>query len=241
MVANRMISPDEVAAIFDDTRIAALAKTAGLPKDANMRAFADEIRRAAVLYLSDARRANTNDLRYEIERLYKAARQRRFDHTARLINILSPAARDYLSAANPKTKIPAVGVFLDGAKWREACEQVEQLCSFGGKWMEGRRRPNGKTSRTWRPLLFAPPASPHFAKRDAERNFVLNIRLAYLESCGVSPAPTARLVRKGPGVHMISGGFGRMVDDCLRLVGAPHVRTVGIINELARRRRSVQG
>ncbi|MBS0237760.1 MAG: hypothetical protein JSR89_04995 [Proteobacteria bacterium] len=235
-----MSSPDRIADIFDDTRIAALAETARLPKDANVQAFANEMRRAVHLYLADAKRPSVNTLRREIEALYKAARQRRYERAAELFRDLSSTAREFLSAANPKLTMPVVGDFRDGAKREKACEQTEQLCSFGAQWGEGRRRPTGRRSSTWRPILSAPPASAQFAKRDAERDFVVNIRLAYLEACGAPPPPTARLVRKGPKAHMISGPFARMVDECLQLVDAPHARAVGIINDLDRRRRSLE-
>jgi hypothetical protein len=235
-----IISQEQVPEVFDERCVNARAKTAGLPKNANLEVFGNEIRRAVCQYLAEVQATNANGIRREIEKLYKAARRQRYEIAAQLIGGLSPAARQFLAAANPTIQIPAAESFLNGETREEACLQAEQLTSFGGQWVEGRLRSTGRRSKKWQPFLFAPPASAQFAKREAERDFVVNIRLAYREACDDTeppPAATTRLVRKEENVFMVSGGFGRMIADCLRLVGAPHAHAVNVMNELHRRRR----
>jgi hypothetical protein len=244
MKRPQAIRPEDVSAVFDDARIEALARVCKLPWAADMEVFTREVRRAASIYAADARAPNANEVHREIAALHKAASLRRYERVADLLTSLSPAARDILTAANAGAgagiTFPGPDELRDAATREDARDAVERLCAFGGGAVASRKRPNGRRSRTWKPVLCAPPASRHFDKRKAERDLVTNLRLAVLEATGRPAARTARVVRKGEGATMISGPFARMVADCLRLVGAAHVDAVGLINEVERRRRAVE-
>jgi hypothetical protein len=131
--------------------------------------------------------------------------------------------------------LPSAAVMSDPAKRDAACRLVELMCVRGGSVVQGRRRPSGKRSRTWRITLDAPPPRRHAARRDAERDFVMWLQIAYLEATGRHPPRTAR----HGGDHRKPGPFVRMIAKCLCLVGAPHADAVGLINDLERQRRKM--
>jgi hypothetical protein len=110
---------------------------------------------------------------------------------------------------------------------------INRLCSIGGSYVEGRKRPSGKRSRsTLEPLLHAPALRRHVSKREPERNFVMNLETTWLEATGTKPSLTARHSDRSRKL----GPFARFGRKCLRLVGAGHVDVVELINELNRRR-----
>ena len=194
--------------------------------------FGDGIRAAATLYAEQAKEPTVNELYIEIASLHRAAGRRAYDRLAILLERLSPKARNLLNgrAARPSigTKLPPPEALRDDVKREAACELVEMLCCTGGHYIEGRRRPSGKRSRTWRPRLYAPEPRRHVPRREAERGFVMWLRMAWLEATGVRPTMTAN--------HSNPGPFARMVGECLRLVGAPYADAIGLINQLDRLR-----
>lgn len=255
MKRPQAILPEHVPGVFDDTRIKALVRMGMLPSDADLSIFASEVRRAALIYCADARAPNTNEVHREIADLHKAASQHRYLRVADLLANLTPAARDVVAAGSAGVRdriaLPEPDDLRDVTKRGAGCAAVECLCTFGGRWTDGRKRPNGRRSRTWQPLLRAPAPSRHFGKRDAERHFVTNLRLAVLQATNRQPPATARLVCKGTDatgerVYAASGAFARLVSLALRSVGAAgnhrqaDVLAVELINEINRRRRAVE-
>ena len=66
-------------------------------------------------------------------------------------------------------------------------------CQIGGQLVEGRRRPSRKRpSPNLRPELYAPAPSRNFLRREAERNFVERLSIAWGKSTGKKPPRTAR-------------------------------------------------
>jgi hypothetical protein len=226
------IAEADVPRIFDDTCIATLADIGRLPAGADRKRFADGVREAARIYVRDARIPTDNELRAEIRALCRASERKEYEQVATLLESLSPKARKLLSSrgARPSLglELPAPEKLRKAAGQQKACEVVLRLCQHGGGYIEGRRRPSGKRSRTWQALLHAPHPRQNFAKRDAERDFVMWLQLSWLEAAGVPPSFAANATRPGP--------FARMVRECLKLVGAGHADAVGLINELNRRR-----
>jgi hypothetical protein len=143
------------------------------------------------------------------------------------------------SAAPRKIALPAPGDLLDESLRDVACETIMSLCSFGGRFVEGRRRPSGKRSRpAFQPFRYAPEPRRNFSKRDAERKFVMLLRITWMIATGTEPARTAHHAQE---FRRDEGPFARLVRECLRLVGATKVDPVELINELDRRRRHVEG
>lgn len=231
--AGHPIEEGEITRIFDDARVNELACIGGLPADADRKRFAESVRKAAGIYAGEARTPTDNKLHDEIAALYSAAAHKRHEQIAALLEKLSSRGRHLLNkrAARPSLglKLPAPEALRDAAQQKTARKTVLRLCQLGGRYVQGRRRPSGKRSITWRPLLHAPEPNRHSPKRAAERNFVMHLQLAWLEATGNAPSLAGNSAR--PGL------FVRMVRKCLELVGAGHADAVGLINDLNRRRK----
>ena len=214
------IAADDVAHVLDDNCVEWLACLGNLPAG-NMRTLAAGIRDAARIYARDAREPTTvNELHNEIQMLYKAAERRQYQQVAEMLAALSTRARDLLNdrGARPNLgiRLPSPETLRDDAHQEAACSDVTRLCRTGA-------------DAAGTPMLYAPKRSRHFPKRSAERNFVVNLRLAWLEAVGEPPPATVNPSRS-------DRPFANLVRDCLKLVGAPHADAVGLINELNKRR-----
>lgn|SRR5215831_89599 len=225
------IAAANIPHIFDDDCIQKLVAIAKLPADADSKRFAEGVRKAASIYARDARVPTDNELHTEIYKLYRAAERRQYERIAVLLEDLSLEARDWLNKRGSRLRVelPAPEALRDISAQQKACDIVLKLCQYGGRHAEGRKRPSGKRSHTWRPLLCAPQPRRNFPKRDAELNFIMWLQIGWLEATGKRPSLAANPNRPGP--------FARMVRECLELVGASHADAVGLINELNERRR----
>jgi hypothetical protein len=247
------ITADQIPHKFDDACIEDLARIGKLPAQANRQHFADGIREAGRIYATEIREPNDNEVRAEIESLHRAAKRQGFEEVATLLEKLSWRARSLLkydewtrvklstddldsprnrrriSAQRRNVTLPSPEALRDEHRRDDACATVVKLCQYGGGWAEGRKRPSGKRSWTWRPYFRAPEPQRHFPKREAELSFVMWLRIAWLEATGKEAPLTADPRRPGP--------FARMVQKCLGLVGAGHADAVGLINSLNESRR----
>jgi hypothetical protein len=229
-----VIAASDVPRKFNDACIGNLACIGKLPALADTGRFAAGIREAALIYAEDARRPTVGTVRDEIAVLYKAAEHRQYERVATLLAELSPQARAYLTSrlklpgpVNAGLTLPPANELLDTAERDEACDMIERLCRVGGIFAEGRKRPSGKRSRTWQPILLAPVPNEHPPKREAERRFVMHLQSAWLEAVGKPPTATVNPSRS-------DRPFANLVRECLKLVGA-YADAVGLINELHRR------
>jgi hypothetical protein len=226
---RRIIAAEEVAIAFSDAQVAELAKIAKLPPATNMGVLAEGLREAACIFVRDASVPTANELHGQIAELFKASAGRQHDDVARLLEDLSPLARDMLPS------LPDPEALHDVGQREAACESIEASCQFGGRFVDGRRRPSGKRSRpVWRPYLYAPERRRHFPKREAERDFATWVSIAWFDAAGAEPPRTAHHKADGRDV----GPFARFLRQCLRLVGAS-ADPVELINELHRRRRKM--
>jgi hypothetical protein len=233
------IEADEVSRVFDDASMERLACLSRLPATADRQRFADSVREAARIYAVDARSVTVRDQRTEISALLRAAERGQYERVASLIEKVSPATRASLRArakrpafAKPGLGLPAPEVLRDPATRTDACAAVARLCRAGGRYIAGRRRPSGRQSVSWEPLLHAPQSLERPPKREAERRFVMHLQLAWTEATGDTPSLAANPNRPGP--------FVRMVQECLKLVGAGHSDASGMINKLNRRRKMLK-
>jgi hypothetical protein len=239
-VGKRAIAPDDLPNVFDDTCIRELATLARLPPIANLSVFAAGVREAARTYARDSRLRDNNELHHEIADLYNAARRREYERVVALLEELSPDARRHLENRLKRPgplaaglRLPAVDELGDPRRRDEACEMIRRLCSIGGGYVEGRKRPSdNRSASTFRPLLHGPALSRHVSKRGPERIFVMNLETTWLEATGAKPSLTARHMN---GSRKL-GPFATFARKCLDLVGAKHVDVVETINALNRRR-----
>ena len=179
------------------------------------------------MFVREVQVPTANEVRSEISALYKAAAQRDFERAASLLGSLSQGAlalfeepplaleikansqcavaktsraervrsRKTRQSARP---LPSPSELRDDASRDQACATIEGLCRIGGQLVEGRRRPLGKRSRAnFRPHLFAPSASRHFPKRDAERRFRVGVfRLRGVKQLAKIPSNSASCRRR---------------------------------------------
>jgi hypothetical protein len=221
----------DVDVIFDDARIKLLAQIVALPDHADIKAFGNGVRTAARIYIRDAVEPNSNDLRAEIESLHLAAEKRQYERVAeQLIQLSSRALRRLKDRANRiSLQMPKPASLHDPKLRKQACANLARLCEIGRRPVPGRMRPSGRRSRpAWEPVLDAPETRRSPPKRDAERDFVMWLRSAWLEATGELPTATVNPSRP-------DRPFANFIKECLRLVGAPHANHVELINELARR------
>jgi hypothetical protein len=228
---RKPIAAANIQCIFDDACIDKLATIGRLPADADRKRFAEGVREAAGIYAREARAPTDNELHAEIAALYRAAERKRLGQVADLFEKLSPKARELLRkrATRLSLELPASEALRDLPRQQKACDAILSVCQYGGGYFEGRRRSSGKRSRRWRPLLVGPQPRRNFSRREAERNFIMWLQLAWLEATGERPSLAANPARLGP--------FARMARKCLEIVGASHADVVGLINELNRRRK----
>jgi len=239
--ARPIIAADEVAAIFDDAQVFRLAKAAKVPPGTNMVLLAEGVREAARIFVRDANLPAGNELHYVIADLHKASDRHRYDEVAALMENLSPQARDMLidrsAQRTIEIELPPPDSLRDPARRDGACETIARLCRSGGRIVAGRRRPSEKRSLpTLRPLLHAPEPQRNFMKRDAERDFVMWLSIAWQEATGAAPSRTARHRVDGRDV----GPFARFARECLHRVGAPDADIVELMNGLHQRHREME-
>jgi hypothetical protein len=228
------IKAQDIDRVFSEECIRHLVETCGLPTPIDLGRLRKGIHAAAHVFARDTQIPNSNAVHREIELLHRAADKRQCQKAATLLDALSLPALGLLKrrASRLGIKLPSSGLLLLNGRSTVACAKIARLCQLGGEYVKGRRRPTGKRSRpTWRPLLYAPKRSPHFAKREAERNFVIWLKLAWLEATNQPPSETADPSKPGP--------FARFVKECFKLAGAGHADAVGLINEISRRRRQM--
>jgi hypothetical protein len=224
------IEVEQVEQLFDDAFIQNLAMIAKLPADADKERFGKSIREAARIYARDVREPNANELHTQIGEIHQAATRLEYERVATLVENLSAKALDMLKNV-AATDLPPTGALRDHAQRKNACETIARLCRIGGERIEGRMRPSGKRSKTWQWTIYGPEPSRTPLKRQAERDFVMYLQLAWAESVGRKPPQAANINRLGP--------FALMVQACLRRAGAvgSKATVVGYINELNRYRR----
>lgn len=228
-----LIKAQDIEQVFSVECINQLAGACGLPTPIDLGKLREGICVAAHILVRETKLPNSNTISREIKSLHRAADRQHGQAVASLLQNLSPRTMELLEsrASRLRTRLPVSKEVVHKQRGASACMKVARLCSMGGRYEEkGRLRPTGKRSRPpWRPLLYAPQSSTHFAKREAERNFIIWLKLAWLEAANQPPGETADPTKPGP--------FARFVKKCLKLVGAGHADAVGLINEIARRRR----
>jgi hypothetical protein len=239
-VRNKVPAAEDVPRIFSDRRVREIAAETRLPplSDDDLRRFAASIRAGALVYIRDKKTPNDDDVRREIEALYRAVDQHQCVKAADLVQSLSRQTRAFLNkrAIRISLKIPRPSAFLDRARRRAACETLRRLLSQGGRWKGGKCIP----------LLYVPrrhgiEIGVRRPKRQAERDFIMFLQVDYLNATGLKPPVTAR--KSGTGsANPVPGPFARFAQRCLDLLGADKADATGQINELqARRERPSHG
>jgi hypothetical protein len=227
-----------------------IVDNAKLPDKADKYCLAKGIQEAAAIYVREVAEPNPKRLHEEIKTLYDAAIKRQYEQAALLREQLSIKAQNSLNdrAGRIGLTLPPPGDLRVSTRRDEACATIVSLCRIGGDRVKGRMRPSGKRSAViFKPLLHAPSGPPelatlkhqsprNFAKREAERNLVMWLGIAWLEATGIPPPRTADRRNLGP--------FARLVREVLQLASGQNHSESAVaerINELDTRRRKMEG
>jgi len=144
------------------------------------------------------------------------------------MEVLSPEAHALISDRQRRQDgragaVPSADNFRDPANCASAASELALLLSYGEHKRAGRRRAGGKRSRpTIEPKLISPDAQRGRPAQWAARALVGGVAAAYIAACGKEASYTASHHHRGP--------FVRLVSHVLRLVGAPHVDPVELVN-----------
>ena len=123
-------------------------------------------------------------------------------------------------------EVPTGEEFMSPQRRQSAIEGLRRFLSMGGSIVEGRKRPTGKRSRSFRPLLRIPATTKRGRQRgQAERDFVGGLSVTYLEATGKLPPKTVNYDEE------IRGPFSKFVHRCFELLGAPSGSVTELINE----------
>jgi hypothetical protein len=93
------------------------------------------------------------------------ASRRQYGKVRDRLRDLSAMARALLGERGTRPSLrltlPMPEVLASEADRDAACDAVRALCSTGGSYVVGRKRPSGKRSASWRQDLHAPPSQLH--------------------------------------------------------------------------------
>ncbi len=236
----RLISPDDVERVFDDSAIQCLAQAARLPRSADLTRFGRSIRAAVHQYLIDANAPQPGEHRAAIASLARKARDAldgkpgALEATADALEALHPATRRmFVEDISYPMNFPTVRDLRDPVHGRKALSRLWGLCHRGAEWKEGRKRPGGKRSRPrLEPLLVDPrlrwsERTQGYTVRGRpprETELVMlcmHLGDAYWRATGKMPPRRANPRTPGP--------FLRLVREVLRMVGAAHIDAAELV------------
>jgi hypothetical protein len=221
-----IIRIDEIADVFSDAAIARVARRARLPGDPDLKRLGAGIRASVGEYAKQSRQASRNTVHREIDALARAAARPDYEALAQAYDGMSDAARGLLEERSQRIqqraatdderhswKLPEAPALRDPRRRQAASEAIYCLAVTGGRLAKGRKRPGGKQSLEWLRRLHAPEKSRSEPRRQAERTFLMWLRVNYAIATGRMPPNSARRDMGGP--------FARLFAECLRMVRAP--------------------
>ena len=214
IMLNRLVNPisvDEIPLVFSDRAVAKLAVNARLPDGTDMQRLAKDIRAAAAQYARDADQPTPNKVRRELDALRRAAERREYRKLKQLLAEISDPARELLEIRLADIRdghtrknhrdtwfLPEPEELSDPTRRDVACDMVYSLAVTGGFRVEGRARGGSRRRHRMQVRLIAPEPSRSEPRREAERTFVMWLRIAYHRATGRMPPSTAQHYRPGP-------------------------------------------
>ena len=234
-----LIALSDVERVFNADVVASLARTAKLPSQADIARFGESIRIAVRIFLEAKARLSAPRLRAAIERLYQlntraeGGSDRAARALARAVDAMPADVWRRLASCNTRDrcKIPTTEEILSPTKRQHAIERFRLILSYGGRIVAGRKRANGRRSRSFEPLLRVPKVGRGHPRGEAEREFIQWLAVAYVEVAERPPPRTAHYRIK------IRGPFSRFVHRCFELLGAPTGNVTRLLNEYGAVRR----
>jgi hypothetical protein len=238
-----MIALGDVDQVFNDAAINELAGILKVQPDSRL---AQSIRNDVRLFIQTKGRLSIPKLRKEIARLYQLnSRAISSDQGARelacAVDAMPADVREWLARCNPEGRnIPTTEEITspEPATRAGAVQQLRLILSYGTDVeRKGRKRPTGKRSRSFKPPLLRLPVRTKSKegrpRGNAEREFVRNLGLTYLDATGKRPPYKVDFQAQGP--------FSRFVHRCFELVRVPSGHVTSLINEIGQARHRALG
>lgn len=224
----------DIDVVFDERAIASLAARAKIPANADFACFTNGVRIAASEFLKTNLKLSPAMLRRAIAELYSQSlraehgNDRAIRSLARSLELIHPCVREWICRVNypDRRSIPARYEILSPETRFTALITLRQQLTAGGKIVEGRRRANGKRSRSFMPLLKAPEdIPPNRPPHLATRELIRLLAFAYCEGTGKLPPRvfSSKVAHFGP--------FGRLVEETFRRLHLPTGYLPALLNE----------
>lgn len=232
-----LIAVGDVDQIFNDLQIKKLASILKLEALGDDPRFAQSVRQDVRLFIEAKGLLNNAKLRKAIARLYRLnARAEGDDRAAgslaRAVDALASDVRHWLVRCDPEGRdVPTAAKIVSTTTRASAVQQLRLVLSYGCFKRKGRKRPTGRRSQSYEPLLWVPgKIEPNRPRSEAEREFVRNLGLTYSDATGKRPPYKVDFDARGP--------FSEFVHECFEAAGAPPGSVTRLINELGRARRA---
>ena len=192
--------------------------------------FEASIRSDFEVFQRDRTAISANHQHDEIDRLYKTANRGKVVPVITALRNLSQESIASLSERGDRIglALPNPAQLAEAHEPLPLCQIIARLCRIGGKW-NTKEDTSDNTPRRWVTELHAPEKKRNFAKRAAEKAFIINLQLTWLKTTGQMPAVTAN--------HEVPGPFVRFVKDCLSLAGVEYVDVVETLNSITHDRK----
>jgi len=235
-----LIAISDVERVFNADVVASLARTVKLSTQADIARFGESIRIGVRIFLEAKARLTAPLLRAAIERLYQlntraeGGGDRAARALARAVDAMPADVWQWLASRNTwdRCKIPSAKEILSPATRQKAVERFRLILSYGGRVVAGRKRASSRRSRSFKPLLWVPEQTkPGRPRKEAEREFVQSLALAYVEVAERPPPRTAHYNID------IRGPFPHFVHQCFEFVGAPTGNVTRLLNQYGAARR----
>jgi hypothetical protein len=247
-----VIAEHEIDNVFNDRaikRLVAVVKsspTAKLLSETDRQRFADSIRTAVRCYMAESARTDWPAITKHFGKLHRLFEKADRENAKAVVELAKQVdATDAATCAwlercvHHELAFPSAGEIENKGTRCEAMRRLRRMLCDGCHWVEGRKRPGGRSSRSRQPWLRVPQKTGAddrltFAGRRgrpldlAARELVQQLALTYLETTCEPPPKRVNSKRPGP--------FLRLVGLVFKMADLPTGNVEKLINERQKRR-----
>jgi hypothetical protein len=251
-----VIAEHEIDTVFDARAIAQLlavlksSPSAKLFTETDRQRFPDSIRTAVRCYLAESARTNWSVITDHICKLYHLLEKadggnaKAISVLAKQVDVTDAAARAWLErCVHRYLTFPSAGEIGNKKTRCDAMRRLRCMLCDGLDWVEGRKRPGGRRSRSRQLWLRLPQKTGPSGQRTlagrrgrpldlAARELVQQLALTYLEATGEPPPKRVNSKRPGP--------FLRFVRLVFKMADLPTGNVEELMNEREKRRKEMK-